>query len=324
MPAPVVPTLDDFEGRHAFRAVDLPDLRLELVRQWSPGGAFAQAARLARPDSGLASLQGFDAGSLLAAELFWVSEQTCETIRAAQMSYPPDTVLDETFLPSRDGLCVFASPFVGMDADDNAWALRVDAIGWGPVFLRRRAGGPLHEAVAITTYGWVSEARRLVTLGRADWRFGRRLDSQTFDDDALGPTQLASVIEDRRILATLASLLGNDGLTERTVDEASRPVRRRSIRAGIDPDCVRVHTVRLRREGHVAASAGGDWFQHRFVVRGHWRQARVGPAVRVDAHGNRVRIPASERATRPVWVHAHIKGPEGAVLLDPGNKVHRL
>jgi hypothetical protein len=66
--------------------------------------------------------------------------------------------------------------------------------------------------------------------------------------------------------------------------------------------------VMLRRLNTTDLDAGtsGDARWHytvRFVVRGHWRQLR-------DRDGNPYRI----------WVHAHIKGPDGAPLLG-GEKV---
>ncbi len=82
-----------------------------------------------------------------------------------------------------------------------------------------------------------------------------------------------------------------------------RAARRRAARASI------VHTTRvvmLRRTSPIADHGDGDakWhYRVRFVVRGHWRRL-------VDKQGNPYRI----------WIHAHIKGPDGAPLLH-GEKV---
>jgi hypothetical protein len=77
-----------------------------------------------------------------------------------------------------------------------------------------------------------------------------------------------------------------------------RPARRRAARASI------VHNTRvvmLRRTSTLTESDDGHarWhYRVRFVVRGHWRRL-------IDRHGQAYRI----------WIHAHIKGPDGAPLL---------
>jgi len=82
-----------------------------------------------------------------------------------------------------------------------------------------------------------------------------------------------------------------------------RAGRRRAARASV------VHTTRvvmLRRTSPVTDRGDGEakWhYRVRFVVRGHWRRL-------IDKHGNPYRI----------WIHAHIKGPDGAPLLH-GEKV---
>jgi hypothetical protein len=82
-----------------------------------------------------------------------------------------------------------------------------------------------------------------------------------------------------------------------------RPARRRAARASIMHD---TRVVMLRRTSPITEPGDGEakWhYRVRFVVRGHWRRL-------VDAHGQPYRI----------WIHAHIKGPDGAPLLH-GEKV---
>ncbi|MEV0392148.1 hypothetical protein [Polymorphospora rubra] len=82
-----------------------------------------------------------------------------------------------------------------------------------------------------------------------------------------------------------------------------RAARRRAVRARI------VHATRvvmLRRTSPITEPAGGPpkWhYRVRFLVRGHWRRL-------TNSHGQAYRI----------WIHAHIKGPDGAPLLH-GEKV---
>lgn len=85
-----------------------------------------------------------------------------------------------------------------------------------------------------------------------------------------------------------------------------RAARRRAARAAITHD---TRVVMLRRSSPVAEPGDGEakWhYRVRFFVRGHWRHL-------VDSNGQPYRI----------WIHTHIKGPDGAPLLH-GEKVSIL
>jgi hypothetical protein len=82
-----------------------------------------------------------------------------------------------------------------------------------------------------------------------------------------------------------------------------RPARRRAARASIVHD---TRVVMLRRTSPITEPGDGEakWhYRVRFVVKGHWRRLH-------DKQGQPYRI----------WIHAHIKGPDGAPLLH-GEKV---
>jgi hypothetical protein len=89
------------------------------------------------------------------------------------------------------------------------------------------------------------------------------------------------------------------------VEHASRATRRR--RARIDPTPPpgwdEVHVTALRRRDRQLASAEttGVNYSHQWVVEGHWRWQPCGPG-------------RSER--RLIWIAPHIKGPDGAPLID--------
>ncbi|SCG38078.1 hypothetical protein [Micromonospora coxensis] len=76
-----------------------------------------------------------------------------------------------------------------------------------------------------------------------------------------------------------------------------RPARRRALRASLRHD---TRVVMLRRTKPAAEPTGETkWhYRVRFIVRGHWRRL-------VNADGQPYRI----------WIHSHIKGPDGAPLL---------
>jgi hypothetical protein len=82
-----------------------------------------------------------------------------------------------------------------------------------------------------------------------------------------------------------------------------RAARRRAVRARIRHEA---RVVMLRRATNMAERPEGEakWhYRVRFVVRGHWRHL-------TNRDGTRYRI----------WIHQHIKGPDGAPLLH-GEKV---
>jgi hypothetical protein len=82
-----------------------------------------------------------------------------------------------------------------------------------------------------------------------------------------------------------------------------RAARRRAHRAGVTGDA---RVVMLRRTRPAADRADGEpkWhYRVRFFVRGHWR-----------------RLTTPDGQTRRIWIHTHIKGPDGAPLLR-GEKV---
>lgn len=76
-----------------------------------------------------------------------------------------------------------------------------------------------------------------------------------------------------------------------------RPARRRAQRSGLRHD---TRVVMLRRTKPVSEPISeAKWrYRVRFVVRGHWRRL-------TNANGQPYRI----------WIHAHIKGPDGAPML---------
>jgi hypothetical protein len=74
-----------------------------------------------------------------------------------------------------------------------------------------------------------------------------------------------------------------------------RAMRRR----GLDPRGVRIVSLRHRKTEPVGDCADGRVYSHRWVVKGHWRNQWY---------------PSQQRHV-PLWIHAHVKGPEGAPML---------
>lgn len=103
-------------------------------------------------------------------------------------------------------------------------------------------------------------------------------------------------------------LLLNQTVTKIEDERAERPARRRAEKAKL-PSAVTV--IRLRREVSTLDREPGEsqieW-QHRWIVRGHWRWQACG-------------VGRTER--RRIWINPFIKGPEGAPIKQ-SEKVYSL
>lgn len=110
---------------------------------------------------------------------------------------------------------------------------------------------------------------------------------------------------DARITHALWLLLQQTVVTQ-DIDNLDRATRRRATRKRIPP---RVTVIKLRRsnEGREHGESEVEW-QHRWIVRGHWRWQACGPNY-------------SER--RRIWISPFIKGPEDAPLKQ-SEKVYSL
>lgn len=276
------------------------------------------------------------------ATLWWVGDDMVDLLLASARSIPDDVHITDIPTPAHSGLVVFAKPWSGIDADDPQRTVQVDAIMWGggmlppevrpatapdglPVIAMssyRRldfdAGldkGELDVAVSTGAIGngrTESSGARSFTihgtawapLGRSDWPLADELGVGPYP---MTPGQHGSYVEDRRVLAALWTLLHQEGIARTTVEYVTRPERRRTQRAGIDPAVADVRVVTLRRLHRTeSAPAAGtpehvEW-SHRWLVAGHWRWQRVG---------------AGRSQRRLTYVRPHVKGPDDKPLIVP-------
>lgn len=91
--------------------------------------------------------------------------------------------------------------------------------------------------------------------------------------------------------------LMNQTVTDVGHEDADRKTARRMHRMNLP---TRVTVIRLRRSAGVRREGESlvEW-QHRWVVRGHWRNQPIGP-----------RVPGAERETKRIWIAPYVKGPE--------------
>lgn len=123
--------------------------------------------------------------------------------------------------------------------------------------------------------------------------------SAHFDEE--GQLQVHPVVDQvRRYLLATWKLL-QEKITDTDIEHAPRYIRRRAERR--IPEAGDIVVVRLRKETKgslvVENPEEGPWWNHRWLVRGHWHKYWVGPK-------------AGEQSLVTKWVAPYIKGPEGA------------
>ncbi len=345
-------------------ARDVPALRDHLVQQWAPGGFHHQLHQAAAEEGQLPP--DYDHGSmftanrpkgeipwseagdvyarwehlaLAAGSLWYVGNEMMELLIGAALNMPDDVKVDELVWPSSSGLVVFASPWLGCDAQTDGQTAQVHAMVWGHSHLPPIRGNPDGvKAITIASYRYMDEgnlsAHELaqleerareqdrvlmpkpgwkvwVPLGRSDWPVEDTIGQNPWELDDLAHR---SFVEDRKVLAALFVLIAQEGIAQRTVEAPDRPARRRAQRAGVDPDTLAVQVVTLRRPRSERTGEHEDGeheharYSHRWIVDGHWRWQPYGP-------GRSLR--------RLTYIAPHVKGPADAPLVVR-ERVHAL
>jgi len=294
------------------RAQDLPEYRNAAVVNESLWAAIAKLDQI----TGNRNFQYPLAyrHDMASAKLWWVGSSACDLLFEAYKTMPPATLTRE-FLPDEYGMVFFERPFTGLDADaDNTGNINVtlDMVTWG---VGTVAGGP-----ALSMVAWCHMAdERLIgpspdgkfaidvlpgvilPLGRSDWPLGHDTDQEL--PDIASDAAMASVIEDRRLLAALWQLSSQPSITATEDTPPDRATRRRLERRGHAVPDVRIVNLAARHRAVSEGSSGSESqreYTRRWMVEGHWRQQACGP--QWSQH-------------RPTYIAPHIKGPEDKPLV---------
>lgn len=251
------------------------------------------------------------------ADLYLVTESMSAVVDQAAKSRPPYR-LNHDDLPSNVGLLVFAGPVevvVGTPVEERYLqpglpmeeTIRLRGLLWAPSMTRLGPGVcvvPFADAADVEAMAWLS------TYGDrngvdTDW-LRRKAREFMGPVGFLDPIPLPFYVSDAPTLNLAAGvaistwlLMGQRIAVSSTV-RAGRPG---AGPAGRHRPAPTVQVITLRRtsnpvehdEGHVPARE----FHVRWIVSGHWRNARVG-----KGRGER----------RLTWVTEHVKGPEDAPM----------
>jgi hypothetical protein len=329
---------------HGLTARHLPEVRAELV-QWladpGPGGGPAVWSEGQEPQQAAAERRaaGTWSASLAAAELFYISADMTRLAVSAGLALPSYRLHPEE-LPAPHGLLVWQEPVttaydtseqVGCPIIAVSWAVhgaRVHLRTWThrDWWIADMAKGSRETGIAPFTAAEVRDLRRrypqqLVCMSQARMPFEKVpgwLSSMPDDTSGLSLVELeahsrAGTRQEQLERALLVTWLLM-GQTLAREEQAEAP--RSSVRGirRINPDLLTtVRYVQLRHQkipgqGGEAGTGNGRGYKHQWVVRGHWRNHWY----------------PSRGASRPIWIESHVKGPDGAPLLDPGKLVNVL
>jgi len=308
---------------------DVVHQRDMLLRWWSIPGEWQHDFALQgrhpmpgwvqnRPDEAEGTRKWIE-GTIRQAELYWVSPEMTEVITTLAPSIPD--CLPQP--PVEDALVMFAKSVPGTDAETGT-EIHTSAILWGTVNMWRGQGqesiklshGTAEPCIAAETYAWrelvglfrgmTSKQQkrfmeiypnRLMPTGGSEWPM-RSLTSEFDILPAEKETARASIIEDRKLLATFWALASQKIVIETRERPYSRQVLRQAERKGHELPDIRV--IRLREptsHGTGERQSGVDW-SHRWIVGTHWRNQWY----------------PSRAEHRPKLIEAYQKGPEDKPL----------
>ncbi|OEJ21027.1 hypothetical protein [Streptomyces subrutilus] len=326
--------------QQTITARDLPTIRAELAT-WlaDPGPLGGPAVWSQHLDSATAAQERQAAAdwsvSLRAAQLTYANGDMTGLAASAGLALPAYRLHPED-LPAPHGLIMWENPVISPEAGGDV--MSSIAVSWAV------HGGGVHIRVWTKREEWfqwmarpepgmgamsqdeirVMRARypqALVSTCSSYLPFGKvpgwlLSDYQDTTDMSIAELENRArfVVQSEmaeRALVTSWLLMGQVLVREEEVQApkgAAKHIRR------LDPNLltsVRYVTLRHRsihaeRTGQV--DGAGVTYRHRWIVSGHWRNHWY----------------PSQQRTRPIWIANHMKGPEGAPILDPDKLVNLL
>lgn len=310
------PTPDDVPFVLALRPPDVAHLRRQLVDWWSrPGQWQLRLAGQGRrslpgwndnhPGRDAAGAQVWIAQTMRGAELYWVSPEMCDVLISLAPSIPdclPQPPVESAFV-------VFAKSIPGTDAETGD-GIFTSAFLWGQVEMFN-----IGPCLSMESYAWRDHVAvysglpeklqeryrqviptRLQPTGGSEWPYRAMISDFSPLGDQGEELMTASMIEDRRLLATFWALCSQKIAIETRV-RPSRQVQRQAQRQGRKLDEIRVINLREPTRSSTAAGSEVEW-SHRWIVGRHWR--------------NQWYPSRSEHA--PKLIEAYVKGPEDKPL----------
>jgi hypothetical protein len=328
---------------HTITPRDLPEIRAELAT-WltDPGEHGGPNTWSAHHDPAMAANERRAAGdwarSLTLADLYYIDTDMAHLAVNAGQALPAYRLHPED-LPARNGLMIWGTPittgheggeYTGAPLTAATWAVTGDGVQirfWAERehWLTFMAAGDPRGGLRTLTPAEVRLVRQLnpqpiTCMNASHLPFGKIpgwLRTAPEQTDTMSPYELEShtraldsLEEAERALVVSWLLLGQTLVREETVHASKASLKRI---ARLDPALLTTtRYVQLRHRSLPAQDRTGEGtgrtLRHRFVVRGHWRNQYY----------------PSRKTNRPIWIDDHLKGPDGAPILDPDKLVNIL
>lgn len=257
-----------------------------------------------------------------AAYAYRVTADMVDLLKHAAESLDDEDIIDVGLPPTGCGIVYFEKPLMLTDA--RGTPNNIDWATWGPIEVQDKG----RDKAALFTTFWNdlrkpdSVSKRMMhdvndaaTFGRilGQWSIigggilvdGRKLQTaylrpgRDYEDQIReeGDTPAPYTNTDRLMYALW--LLLNQTITDVSEEYVRKTSAKRAWRMGLPG---RVSVIQLRRVEHKPSDEHGsvEW-QHRWIVRGHWRWVPCGTG-------------KTER--RRQWIQPHVKGPEGKPFMQ--------
>jgi hypothetical protein len=269
-----------------------------------------------------------------AAYAYRVTEEMSDLVLHAASVLEDEDTIDLSLPPTGCGIVRFDKPLPLIDARGKT--MLIHWATWGPATVVMEDGGTLAglmtstwndlddpDEVAVQMFreaeergqseeGLRRELGRWTICGVSIMEPGATLGPPTVSLNehhtariaAEGDTPQAYTNIDRYMHALW--LLLNQTIVTTEEEPVASAFRRRALKKNLPG---RVTVIRLRRSSNTshAGESHVEW-SHRWIVRGHWRWAPCGPG---------------RTQRRRIWIHSHIRGPEGLPLIVT-DKVYSL
>ena len=233
--------------------------------------------------------------TLNTAEPFYVSADLCLMIEAAAEALPSFELARQD-IPVPSGWAYLAVPLI----IDNYFEFETysklelqatfHAMQWTDI-LDEKSGGHFLRMVFYTVLG-----DQLLPTAFDIWNYNQDWS----DDQHSGVVSFPELTQLRKFFGAFLRIV-NEKIVKQASTRPSRSLRRAEERKGSEePPNIRI--VELRRIEYVRRDdpEDGNWYTHRFVVRGHWRHQWY----------------PSEGIHKWKWIGAFVKGPEGTPITE--------
>lgn len=259
-------------------------------------------------------------------EVFRVSADMTELITHAAALLDDTDQWSTDLLPTEAGFVRFDKPLVIVDARGNEMLIHV--MTWGPANLTGKNGEVIAEEASFVTM-WndlhvepdhyldimIRDHGEFLRKVAGRWSFigaevltnGQRMGPALIDPARLGvvdPAVSTPFTNNHRLIMAMCMLMDQTIVDTTERERPNVHSRRRAKDRKMSQSDITVVTLRRRSSSSTEAvttpgESSREWWHHRWVVRGHWRWARVGEG---------------RTQVRRVWVSGHVKGPEDKPL----------